>query len=390
MRLLYITPAPPDRLDRDGMTQVAAMVIRQLGKTNAIDVWTLTETPSEVPTIDGARNVTVFSATPTSLLKHYLQFRQSPFFLERTESPTLHQAITSLDTAAYDLVIFHTPFVLQYTADCRLPFVAQTIDALSDWFMRTADRTTNPLKRFHLRTEGHRATDIEHQALRRARGIIVVGEADAQTLHHAAPNIPTAVIPIGINTDIFAPSTAPRDPATIIMTGIMTYPPNIDAATWFVQTVWPHIHQQHPGATFRIVGRQPTPAVLALQKVPGVIVTGQVPSMAAELQRATLAVSPLRFGTGYKIKINEALACGTPLIASRPSIAGVGVTAGVECLVANEPAEWIAAIHRLLDSPTERQALGQRATQFMTTRSWPHVAAEYQKTYVRFLGAKHH
>ncbi len=54
------------------------------------------------------------------------------------------------------------------------------------------------------------------------------------------------------------------DEAPMVFTGAMDYWPNIDAVQWFAAEVLPQLRQRWPTLRFYIVGRAPTPAVLAL------------------------------------------------------------------------------------------------------------------------------
>jgi len=380
MRLLFVTPTPPDRDDRDGMTQIAFRLIPELARQHMIDVWTLHDS-DQVIRIPAARETRVFPQTTPSIVSHYLGPRHWPYFLMRHESPALHQALRELQPNAYDLIVIHSPFMTHYLPDVQIPAVVHVFDALSDWFPKAAEKESNIVKRAHLRAEGRAALQIEQAILPQAKALVVVSETDAATLQHTTPMVPTTIIPIGIDTTTLYPPTTPRDPATVVLTGVMSYPPNIDAATWFVAEVWPSVVEQHPQAKLRIVGKDPARAVQALSSATNVTVTGRVPSMAEELRRATVAVSPLRFGTGYKIKVNEALACGAPLVASPVSLPGTGVIPNQHCLVAENTAEWIAHVTLLLRDASRRTALSEQAVTFAATRAWPKIAEQYEHVY---------
>lgn len=360
------------------MTQVAQALIAELGTRHQIDVWTLSDEPVKL-NILGAHQVRVFTRPTLSLPAYYLSRSGLPYFLARHESAELHQALRQLTTTSYDLVILHSPFVLQYVGDIPGPVVVHVMDALSDWFCKTA-RTAPFFKRLHLLAEAGKATKVE-RGLGRARALTTVSETDSQTLQKLLPQAKIVFIPIGLNTDILYPPTKPRLPSTLVMTGIMDYPPNVDAAEFFVHQVWPAVRAQHPTAQLQIVGKRPTESVRALGSVAGVTVTGEVPSVADFLRSATIAVSPLRFGTGYKIKINEALACGAPVIASPASLPGTGVTAGETCLVADTAEEWKNQVHRLLSDPAERQRLSRTGLSFAQARTWANVAKQYESVY---------
>lgn len=382
MRLLFITPTPPDRDDRDGMTQIAFRLIPELARHHTIDVWTLHDEQHDahVPAAHATR--TFFRSSP-SILGYYTSGRRLPYFQYRHESATLHQALQLVTAQEYDLAIIHTPFVAHYLADLKIPAVVHVIDALSDWFPKAARQEPNILKRMHLRNEGRGAAQMERTILPRAKALTVVSDADATTLGKSVPSVPTTVIPIGIDTNTFYPPATPRDPATVVMTGVMNYPPNVDAALWFTADVWPRVLATHPDAQLRIVGKDPTPAVQALGHRPHVTVTGRVPSVAEELRHATIAVSPIRFGTGYKIKVNEALACGTPLVASHESLPGTGVTIDHDCLVATTTDEWVTRVTGLLGDVAARSELSAAAVNFAIKRSWASIAKQYEHLYER-------
>ena len=53
-----------------------------------------------------------------------------------------------------------------------------------------------------------------------------------------------------------------------------------------------------------------------------IVCTGMVENIFSYIKSAKIYISPLRFGTGKKNKVLEALACNTPLIASKVSLEG--------------------------------------------------------------------
>ena len=85
------------------------------------------------------------------------------------------------------------------------------------------------------------------------------------------PEAVVELIPNGVDTDHFRPQ-APPDPGApprLVFTGAMHYPPNVDAALWFTEQVWPTLRRLVPDLCFEIVGRDPDPRVIALGRTPG-------------------------------------------------------------------------------------------------------------------------
>ena len=70
--------------------------------------------------------------------------------------------------------------------------------------------------------------------------------------------------------------------------------------------------------------------------------------LAAMLARARVAVAPMRYGAGLKLKTVEAMAHGVPVVSTALGAEGLGGTERLHLLVADEPHEIAAAIAALL------------------------------------------
>ncbi|MCL4818024.1 MAG: glycosyltransferase [Vicinamibacteria bacterium] len=96
----------------------------------------------------------------------------------------------------------------------------------------------------------------------------------------------------------------------LVFSGTMDYPPNHEAAVWFVDRVLPLVRRHRPEAHFVVAGQRPLPDLLR-RAGPAVTVTGAVPDLRAELATGALFVAPLVSGSGFRNKVVEALAAGT-------------------------------------------------------------------------------
>ena len=137
----------------------------------------------------------------------------------------------------------------------------------------------------------------------------------------------------------------------------MSYSPNRDAAHFLCKEILPRVREMTPDVQVQLVGSDPPDEVRALTGN-GVTVTGTVPDVRPFVHRATVYVSPLRFGTGVKNKILAALAMGKAVVASPESCAGLDVAPGKHLLVAEKPDDFGAHIVRLFAEPDRRRQLG--------------------------------
>ena len=129
----------------------------------------------------------------------------------------------------------------------------------------------------------------------------------------------------------------------LIFVGGFRHPPNIDAVQWFVQEVWPLVLREAPAMRLTIVGSN-MPATIRDLHIPGVHVVGFVEEIEPLLDAARISIAPLRYGAGVKGKINQAMACGLPVVATTPAVEGMGLQDGDELLVADEPADFARAV----------------------------------------------
>jgi glycosyltransferase involved in cell wall biosynthesis len=204
--------------------------------------------------------------------------------------------------------------------------------------------------------ERKRAERLERWALDAFDVVFAVSEEDAAAL----PG-PAIVVPNGVDTERFRPSALPREPRLVFI-GTLGYLPNVDGITWFCEEVMPRVQSVVPGAVLDVVGRLPTPEVLALGQRPGIKVHVDVPDVLPLLHGARLAVVPLRIGSGTRLKALEAMAAGRPVVGTSTGLEGLGVVSGQHALVTDGVEEMAGAVLAVLagDELARRLALEGR------------------------------
>jgi glycosyltransferase involved in cell wall biosynthesis len=149
-------------------------------------------------------------------------------------------------------------------------------------------------------------------------------------------------------------------PPVVLLQGSFDYQPNIDAAQWLATDIAPRIRAAVPEAEVRLVGR-PGTNVTQLHQPRAVTVVGAVPTMEEELARASVAVVPVRFGSGTRVKILESFAHRVPVVSTTLGAEGLDAEDGVHLLVADDPEEFAAATVGLLGDPALRVRLADAA-----------------------------
>jgi glycosyltransferase involved in cell wall biosynthesis len=146
------------------------------------------------------------------------------------------------------------------------------------------------------------------------------------------------------------------EPPVVLFQATFDYAPNMDAVEWLVAEVAPMLRARVPDVEIRLVGK-PVPGVERLHRPPAVTVVGVVPTMEPELARADIAVVPIRYGSGTRLKILESFAHRVPVVSTSIGAEGLRVEDGVHLLLADNPDAFAAACERLLTEPDLRKRL---------------------------------
>ncbi|MBU6199661.1 MAG: glycosyltransferase, partial [Xanthomonadaceae bacterium] len=131
----------------------------------------------------------------------------------------------------------------------------------------------------------------------------------------------------------------------LVFVGGFQHPPNVDAVQWFVNEIFPRVRAALPEVVFHVIGSKAPKAILELAH-DGVQVHGYVEDIVPFMDGCRLALAPLRYGAGVKGKINMAMSCGLPVVATTPAAEGMHARNGENLLVADAPEDFAAAIVR--------------------------------------------
>lgn len=186
----------------------------------------------------------------------------------------------------------------------------------------------------------------EVTALAMADQVIVHSAHEAAYLAGAVPEERLNVIPWTVKARPGPSAFAARSGITFL--GGYRHTPNVDAVTFFVEQVMPHLRTLVPGIVFRIAGSHMPDRFHALA-APDVLLEGFVPDLDAYLDRNRVMVAPLRYGAGVKGKVLESLAHGLPCVATTMAAEGMGLTHAEDIALADEPraiAEAIAWLYQ--------------------------------------------
>ena len=268
-----------------------------------------------------------------------------------------------------DSFLFH-----EIAAKLGVPTVLDLHNVYSLILSRMADEQTNPLKKVFFRGEARRLANIEARACRSVDAVLAVSATEADHFRklgakavHVAPN--------GVDCAAFTDLKTGRSvtPPVVMYLGTMSWGPNVTAAVYLAEEVFPKVRAKFPEAKLLLVGKDPCPEVRATARIAGVEVTGSVPSVRPYLEQASLLAVPLDSGGGTRLKILEAFAAGLPVVSTAVGAEGIDAKPGEEIIIAERP-DMAAAICDLVADPARGQRLAEQARRLaQQTYDWPMI-----------------
>lgn len=291
--------------------------------------------------------------------------QRRPISLTAFENRAFADAVNGvLSRHAIETIFVFSSQMAQYLPKSgRHRVIMDFCDMDSAKFEAYAQHARGPM-RWLMRREANLLLEHDKGVARSATASLFVSDAEAALFRSRTNADRVHVVENGIDTTFFDPDARfrriePIGRSLIVFTGQMDYRPNVDAVRWFAETVLPHVRVRHPEARFAIVGRNPTDAVKALAKLPGITVTGEVPDVRGWLAAAQVVVAPLQLARGVQNKVLEAMAMARPLVASAAAAEGIDHAGTIR--VGSSVGEMADHVVALLDDPAAAQDLGRAA-----------------------------
>jgi len=268
-----------------------------------------------------------------------------------------------------------------------LPIVWDSVDCISLLFQQASTKSKNLVSRLVTYFDTNRTYRYERWLLGQFDRILVTSSVDKSAFESmrntdkAQPEI--SVIPNGVDLDYFhPPGSISREPATLVLSGKMSYHANVAMAMHLVSDILPIIWSQSPEVKLWIVGKDPPRSIRRLAHNPAIQVTGTVDDIRPYLQNATISVAPITYGAGIQNKVLEAMACGTPVIATSQAVSALSICPDRDALIADEPRKFAQSILDLLNNPNRQSEIGQAGRRYVEeNHRWTDITSKLERIY---------
>lgn len=250
------------------------------------------------------------------------------------------------------------PLLKYLKANTPIPVVNDTDSVWSLFLSRSLPyvRGTTKIKRY---LEASLKSREEQSSLKLADITTVVSQADGA--HYEAQFGRSSKIRIfsnGLDTSLYSGGDNESKNRICITGSFWPQSPMSQGAQWFLKNILPRVRRQIPSVHVDIVGRGSDSELDGLSRH-GVSIHGRVGSVVEYLKRATVAVVPLHFESGTRLKILEAGACKLPVVSTPLGAEGLAVRSGTHLYIAQSAETFSEKIIDVLKHSQLAAPLGQ-------------------------------
>jgi len=290
----------------------------------------------------------------------------------------------------YDVVIVSRPFAIEADLHAVRDLQPQAsifydCEALAHRrLFRQAKYTADAKARAKLMADGQALESVELELPRRVDHVVCVTEEEAAVLRAIDGAAPVDVIATRSTAEPTREGFDARTGAVFVAGWLSGADgPNVDALHWFAEHVLPRVVEKLPSFRLLVTGPDPPEFVRTIAS-PNLVLVGYVADLRALYASARVAVAPVRYGSGVRIKTLEALLHGVPVVATTIGAEGCGLEARRLLEPLDDPTEFADRLTLMMTDRVTWEAAHAEVMEVLETRrlarqpSWSSLLTEAQ------------
>ncbi len=310
---------------------------------------------------------TVFVDTEIRIADAFFNlFSSRSYNIERFYSKKFEdKLIAILQKESFDIIQLESLYVSMYVSTIRkyskakIVLRAHNVEHLL--WKRNAQLASSPLKKAYLRLLAKRLKNYEVNCLSEFDAIVAITKEDELYFKKAGYLKPITTAPFGIDLNKSEEHTIKEEFPSIFHIGAMDWQPNIEGVNWFLTDIWEKVLLKHPELKLYLAGRSMNMNALKELNKPNVIILGEVESSKQFMCSKGIMIVPLLSGGGMRVKIIEGLSLGKTIITTTIGAEGIDCENGKNCIIADTPDEFVAAINKCINDKSFYLEIGKNA-----------------------------
>ncbi len=291
-------------------------------------------------------------------------FTRKSYVLSRFDNAEFHsklkEVLTNGDFTHIILEsLFLSPYIETIRNSSKAKIILRTHNVEHEIWRQLAINTANPLKKFYLNRLSLDLKKNEIENLNKVDLIATITNEDSKSFDDLDVNTPKITIPIAIDlTEV----NVDYSKTNLFFIGSMNWKPNIEAVNWIVNEILPKIKSIHPSVEFHLAG-----SFMGNQfpsnPIKGIVNHDFVNDSHQFMQNNGILTTPIRSGSGVRVKLLEAMSLGVPVVTT--SAGALGINQNNSLLFAETSDDFVPHISELIYSQEKRMILGGKARKFI-------------------------
>ncbi len=295
-------------------------------------------------------------------------FTTHSYHVERFKSKDFEKKLIAvLKKSDFDIIqielVYMSPYIdtIRKYSNAKIFLRAHNIEHLI--WMRLSETERNPLKRLYLRHLAETLKVYEYHILDHYDGIIPITKKDAE-FFESITRTPVFPVSFGIKMGEAIDEHPEKAENALFHIGAMNWMPNDEGIRWFLDKVWPSLHQKLPGIQLYLAGRN-MPGWLTQLRLDNVSVVGEVPDAGEFIRSKSISIAPLLSGSGIRVKIIESMSHAKAVVSTTIGAEGINYTNKKNIMIADTPEEFVDAITWLYNNPRQAEEMGRNARELV-------------------------
>ena len=393
MKILYISPKLPFPLDEGGKIAIFGEIKYLALKGHKIDLVTyskITDSDDSIKKVNEFCDIHFIDhSTENSFVGMFKNlFSDIPYNLSKYHSPKLmnflKDYLNNNDVDIIQISNLHMGFVVdelrKYTS-AKIILRQQNVEG--QIMKRFFEMKKNPIVKNYAKLQYKRFLNYEADLCAKFDHVVFITQNDMDYLTEQNGTIKGSVIPAGIEKDYLNFTKENIEEFSMFHTGSLKWLPNLDSAKYFIESILPLIVNQEPKVKFYLYGGiLPKSFEIPEQVKSNVIQKGFVDDLWGDLRNKSLAVVPLRVGSGMRLKVIELMASGNLIVTTSIGAEGIGAVNKEHLFVEDSPENFAEKCLELIRNRDEHLEIISNAKKFVLENyTWESIIEKFELIY---------
>lgn len=382
MKVLLMAPRVPT-VHPDGLTLVVQNILPSLRETCELVLCGLHKPVDAIPSKRGGEWMHFSAAAPSVTTWRHLSPRPASLPTMYPGSELWVDALLYRERPDVIMVFGANMATMIEHMSRKAPTLYAPLDSSIRHHRMLSACTSGRIRRYH-ELQALKWRWYEPYVVRRSTATVYVSPFDAAVVAKSAGDNNIHIIPNGVDVDadVFPHRAPVAKQYDIALSGNFDYQPNVDGLLHFLHDIRPQFSQMTARSSILVVGKcTDTNLMHNIANIKGVSCFWNVDDVNSFITQARMFVCPVRFGTGIRNGVLQAMASRLPIVTYPINTEALRDFGKQLCFEASDAAAFAEAIDRSLrKSHWELAAAGERGHDYiLSEHRWGSVGAQYLK-----------